>query len=330
MKMTGTRASGSGLRLPSPRGARGAAAFTLVELLVVIAVMIALMAIAVPSYQALSANNKRAGCAANLKALGQALAIFREDYQCFPPDSTEWLWTPEAVQQYTSLYGVEPPGDHTVGTLVGAAYHPNGDPFPTGVHGLGLFTLYYLGAYSAQLPPLSSDPRIYDYTESADPFLQTLRTNLERSQKGLNGLPGFRGSGYITELNTFHCPANQAKLIEKDLSQRSLLPTLRGWNNYDVFYRRNYWSPGAPVSIYSDNRNLFDPYPPADTVVTWCPHHRSSAAPSGPGVVSQVNPGDQDLVLFADGTVRRMAAQQENRMYKEPNPGAGWPEGPIM
>jgi len=330
MKTTGTSASFDGLGLPSARAAGGGDGFTLVELLVVIAVMITLMAITVPSYQALSANNKRAGCAANLKALGQALAIFREDYQCFPPDSTEWLWTPAAVEQYKSLYGVAPPGDYGVGTLIGAAYHPNGDPFPTGVHGLGLFTLYYLGAYSAQLPPLSSEPRLQDYTESADPFLQTLRTDLERSRKGLNGLSWFRGSGYITELDTFHCPANQAPLNEADLSQRSQLPTLRGWNNYDLFYRRNYWHPGAPVPNFTDNRNLFDPYPPADTVVTWCPYHRSSTPPSGPGVETPLNPGDQDLVLFADGTVRRMAAQQQNRMYMEPNPGAGWPEGPIM
>ncbi len=35
-------------------------------------------------------------------------------------------------------------------------------------------------------------------------------------------------------------------------------------------------------------------------------------------------------VLFADGTVRRMATQQLNRMYQEPSPDSGWPEGPIM
>jgi hypothetical protein len=43
-----------------------------------------------------------------------------------------------------------------------------------------------------------------------------------------------------------------------------------------------------------------------------------------------VVPGDQDLVLFADGSVRRMTAQRENRMYQEPSTGGAWPEGPIM
>jgi len=314
------------------RGGAGGA-FTLVELLVVISIMVLVMAIVVPSYRAMSAQSRRAICAANLKAIGQALALFREDYQCFPPDATENLWTEEAVRQYRDAYGVDPPGDHSVGTLIGAAYHPNGQPFETGVKGLGLFTLYYIGAYSAQLPPLSSDQRIVDYPDSSDPFLKTLRTKLERSRQGLNGLPWFKGSGYITKLTTFHCPADDAKLIEDDLGERTMLPYLRGWNNYDMYYRRNFWGNefggGAPTQL-TDKRNLFSPYPPADTVVAWCPYHRDTRPPAGPGVRSDVVGGDEDLVLFVDGSVRRMAAQRDNTMYKEPSAGGAWPEGPIM
>ncbi len=306
------------------------AGFTLIELMVVIAILVALMAIVVPSYRAMSAQNRRASCAANLKTLGQALAIFREDYQCYPPDMTEYLWTPEAIEQYRALYGVDPPGDTSIGTLVSAAYHPNGDPFVTSVQGLGLFTLYYVGAYAAQLPPVSSDPRLRDYEESSDPFLKTLRTDLENAKQGLNGLPWFRGSGYITEMRMYHCPSNYAVLAENDLGLRSKLPTLGGWNNYDLYYRRNFWHPGRPVAGVTDNRNLFKAYPPADTVVTWCPYHRGSEPPPGPGVQSIPRPGDEDIVLFADGSVRRMATQQLNRMYQETSPGAGWPEGPIM
>lgn len=303
--------------------------FTLVEMLVVIAIMIAVMAIVVPSFNALAAQNQRAACAANLKAIGQALALFREDYQCFPPDGTEYLWTEEAVAQYRSMYGVDPPGDHSTGTLIGAAYDPAGNPIRTSVtiageeipvHGLGLLTLYYTGIYAAVPPPESSEPRIAG----------KLRDDLDRSRQGLNGLLWFRGSGGITKLDTFHCPSNEMELSENDLALRDRLPFLGGWGNYDVYYRRNFWHPGRPIPGVTDNRHLFQPYPPADTVVTWCPYHRSSRAPSGPGVASQPNAGDQDLVLFADGSVRRMAAEQLNQMYREPTPGAGWPEGPIM
>jgi len=296
-------------------------------MLVVIAIVVVVMAIIVPSYNALAAQNRRAACAANLKAIGQALALFREDYQCFPPDGTEYLWTNEA---YRSIYGpnADLPEEYTA-TLIGAAYDAAGNPIPTSVtvdgeevpvRGLGLLTLYYTGAYASVVPPESAEPRISDEK----------RDELTGNAEGLNGLLWFRGSGYITKLDTFHCPASEAQLFEEDLVLRDRLPFLRGWNNYDVYYRRNFWHPGRPIPYMTDNRHLFQPYPPADTVVTWCPYHRSSRAPNGPGVASQPNPGDEDLVLFADGSVRRMAAQQLNQMYKEPTPGAGWPEGPIM
>jgi len=187
------------------------------------------------------------------------------------------------------------------------------------------------------LPPLSSEPRLRDYTEEeATRFgnrdLYHLRSKLEKAREGLNSrlIPWFRGDGYITEPETFHCPANDTDLHQEDLVDRSRLPYLRGWNNYDTYYRRNFWHPGRPILGVSDNRHLFQPYPPADTVVSWCPHHRTSRPPSGPGVAGQINPGDEDLVLFADGSVRRMVSQQLNQMYAEPSPGAGWPEGPIM
>jgi len=299
--------------------AGGSVGFTIVEMLIVIAIITVVMAIVVPSYMAMASQNRRATCAANMKAIGQGLALFREDYQCFPPDSTEYLWTEEAVESYRIMYGVEPPGDHSTATLVGAAYHPDGTPFETSVRGLGLFTLYYVGAYAAQLPPISSEPRIDSDTREA----------LEWSGTGLSSFPWFRSSGYITELDTYHCGSNDALLVESDIARRSELPALGGWNNYDLYYRRNFWHPGRPNEL-TDNRNLFQPYPPADTVVTWCPHHRGSSPSAGPGVETVLSPGDRDLVLFADGSVRRMAAQQANRMYQEPSPGASWPEGPIM
>ncbi|GAG34995.1 unnamed protein product, partial [marine sediment metagenome] len=165
-------------------------------------------------------------------------------------------------------------------------------------------------------------------------------------RQGLNGLLWFRSAAYIDELRTFHCPANDAPLYEDDLARRQHLPAvpgvpyLRGWNNYDMYYRRNFWSQGTellPVRSYDENgqpvyekRHLLQPYPPADTAVMWCPYHRQSNVPAYPGFASEVLPGDYDLVLFVDGSVRRMVSQRLNQMYREPVPGAGWPEGPIL
>jgi len=303
------------------------AGFTLVEMLVVVAIVITLMAIIVPSYQVLAAQNRRVTCAANLKAIGQALALFREDYQCFPPDATEFLAVPSDLNDPE-----QNPGDPVTAKYDEWGYADNTQVVEgVEIHGLGLYTLYYLGAYSAVLPPKSVEPRIGD----------ELRTTLSADRQGLNGLLWFRGAGYIDELSTFHCPANDTKLNEGDLGIRGQLPYLRGWGNYDMYYRRNFWKPGTrllPPGGYQDDngedvyesRHLLQAYPPADTVVTWCPYHRKSSVPALPGVAATPLAGDQDLVLFADGSVRRMTTQASNRMFDEPTTGAGWPQGPIM
>jgi prepilin-type N-terminal cleavage/methylation domain-containing protein len=293
------------------RGAAGG--FTLTELLIVVAIMVALLAIVVPSYNVLARQNRRSTCAANLKAIGQSLALFREDYGCYPPDATEFLVLPS---DRDDLAG-------NPANLVQAAYDANGDRIDTGVRGLGLFTLYYLGVYSSILPPVSSEPRIGP----------NLKAQLDSQGKGLNGLLWFRGSGYIGRLRVFHCPANEAELNRNDLVVREQLPYLNGWNNYDMYYRRNFWEPGTKhlhPEQGQGERHLLQPYPPVDTVVTWCPYHRGGAPPRFPDQPGELHPGDQDLVLFADGSVRRMASQPDNRMYRAPAAGLGWPEGPLM
>jgi len=302
------------------------AGFTLVEMMVVIAIIAILTAIVVPSYRVMHYQSQRNSCAANLKAIGQALALFRDDYQCFPPDSQEYLWTEGAAQAYRDLYGQDPPG-YSEGSLIAAAYDPDGNPIDTGVHGRGLYTLYYLGIYSEILPPLSLEP----------PARITLATRerLQLDRQGLNGLDWFRSGGYITNLKLYHCPANRASLNPPDLTRLDALPTLGGWANYDVFYRRNFWRPGTKVlpNVAPDvleDRHLLQPYPPADAAITWCPHHRTARPPSGPGVAAPVNAGDRDLVLFADGSVRRLPSRADNRMFAEPPGDTGWPAGPIM
>lgn len=330
--------------------------FTLVELIVVVAIIIVLTAITVPSYMVMARHNRRSTCASNLKAIGQALALFREDYECFPPDSTEYLWTPAAVEWYTETYGKPPPGDYSLASPLGAAYYPPfptehnldlaGQPVETGVRGLGLYTLYYLGSYATALPPRDVEPRLYPehweyyretypgfpdlWGEAAEDTRRT-RLDLEGRRLGLNGLPWFRSSVYITKLETLHCPANEAELVEHALRRRDLLPTMLGWGNYDAYYRRNFWSPGTQslpllhtyvdergelVEVY-ENRHLLQPYPPPDTVVLWCPYHRSAEPPRRAEEAREVYPGDEDLVLFADGSVRRLPSRADNRMFEE-------------
>ncbi len=327
-------------RVPLGGGrARPAVGFTLIEMLVVIAIMAMLAAIVVPSYRVAQWHHYRNSCAANLKSLGQALAIFRDEYGCYPPDATEYLWTEDAVQAYRDKYGTDPPGDHSLASPLGAAYDPDGNPIDTGVRGMGLYTLYYLGAYARQLPPRSLEPRLYDASGNLKPGVDP--------NQGLSQFDWFKGGGYITRLSTFHCRANDIALDKSLLAQRESDTQMGApyfnrsdnpaaaqdeyrWGNYDAFYRRNFWNPGHYPQPGDDNRNLCQPYPPVDTVVTWCPFHRSSKPPAWPGEPAEVKPGDEDLVLFVDGSVRRVVATPDNRPFANVSADFGYPREPIM
>jgi len=353
------------------RGRLRARGFTLVEMLVVMGIIAILMAIIVPGYVGMSRQNRQATCASNLKAIGQALAIFHADYGCYPPDSTEYLWTPQRWADYRANYPDQgDPPNYRLGTLTDAAYQPEGRPFETEMHGLGLLTLYYVGAYASVLPPRSSDPRFPrpgdpDYPPEGNDPMGLRQVHFSGDPFGRNGydqFAWFRGGGYITKLDTFHCPSNDATYQPSDLLDHTKLPGLgawddtekrwtTAWNNYDQHYRRNFWAtmPGAKPGPEDDRRNLWEPYPPVDTVVTWCPYHRRGKHPSvvpsaargrgdsdrrrfrDPGVERSAAHGDTDVVLFVDGSVRRMTSlEDEWLMYDVSIHDSGWPEGPVM
>ncbi|HZO88470.1 MAG TPA: type II secretion system protein [Chthonomonadaceae bacterium] len=74
--------------MPRPsfvRRSLGAAAFTLVELLVVIAIIAVLTAILLPVFAAARASARRTACVSNLRQIGLALGMYRQDYEELPP-----------------------------------------------------------------------------------------------------------------------------------------------------------------------------------------------------------------------------------------------------
>jgi prepilin-type N-terminal cleavage/methylation domain-containing protein len=67
-------------------------AVTLVELLVVIAVIGVLVGLLLPAVQAARETARRLHCKNNLKQLGEAMALHHEAYCRFPSGGWGWLW----------------------------------------------------------------------------------------------------------------------------------------------------------------------------------------------------------------------------------------------
>jgi len=67
---------------------RSSRAFTIVELLVVIAIIAVLMSILVPALQSARVQAKAAICLTRLKAMGQAMAMYAQEYKDYVPRGT--------------------------------------------------------------------------------------------------------------------------------------------------------------------------------------------------------------------------------------------------
>jgi len=212
---------------------------TLIELMVVIAITAALAAMVVPIFGALQYRQHMSACASNLKAIGQALLMYRSDYLAFPPDVTEW-WDQSHNQR-----------------------------------GLGLAQLYY--AYWA-----------YEQTPPADYVLPP--------------------ANYITEARALHCP--RAPVDRPDYDD---WPYLGGYNAYGWNYRRDR----SDIWPEQGLRNLTQPFPPDHTVVTWCPMHRTNP-PRDETDPGDIVSGDQDLVLWVDGSVSRMPSRYDQYKAEQP------------
>jgi general secretion pathway protein G len=93
--------------------------FTLIEMMVVMAILAALLAIAAPRYFESLEHAKETALRADLKAMREAIDKFRGDTGKFPP-SLEQL----VADRYLSIVPVDPVTDSAIGWIV--VSHPDG------------------------------------------------------------------------------------------------------------------------------------------------------------------------------------------------------------
>jgi prepilin-type N-terminal cleavage/methylation domain-containing protein/prepilin-type processing-associated H-X9-DG protein len=92
-------------------------AFTLIEILVVIAIIVIIAAILFPVFQRARENAKRASCMSNEKQIGMGLMMYVQDYdECFPPAGAGNWGT--LLQPYVKTYALmRCPGSPTARSL---------------------------------------------------------------------------------------------------------------------------------------------------------------------------------------------------------------------
>ena len=274
---------------------RGRGGFTVMELVVVIIIVGLLAAITIPSFSALRRRNELSTCALNLKSIGAAMTMYRDDYMGFPLDRTE---------------------------LAGRMYQGED------IKGPGLFYFYYL--YRNPEDPQFNKKAGETYTDTngngkwdpGEPF-----TDVNGNSKWDPYLwwSNVAGDYAIRRVETLHCPANP---VDKPVFRTPLSglpdPTLGGYNNYDYYYRRDW---GTVVNWPDQgNRKFTAPFPADEAVTTWCPYHRNAPPPPprAPDFLPQqmrAARGDVDLVLFADGVVARVLMGNKGDPGYDPNAG---------
>ena len=63
---------------------KGPSGFTLVELLVVVGIIAALIAILMPALSKVRKHAQEVACGANLRSIGQGLTMYTQRYRCYP------------------------------------------------------------------------------------------------------------------------------------------------------------------------------------------------------------------------------------------------------
>jgi len=251
------------------------AAFTLVELLVVLAVIAILSALLFPVFSRARESGRQTACASNLHQIWMAVSLYYNDEKRYPTYITDIL----------------PNTDSYFATTAGPSYTA------TDASGLG----YFKGGQTALICPDDSTQSAVPRTSYGD-----LSDNMESGISSESQKNGLNTDGTV---NTSIDPGRYVwNGFGYDVNGWALTPAEAASGTYNnLTVATGGFSANNPIknSLYNRFAN------PSETIVTHCIFHRTNTG-ANIGAPGELNPsagvgsGSRDILLLLDGTVKTM------------------------
>jgi prepilin-type N-terminal cleavage/methylation domain-containing protein len=297
LKTSGELGTGSARLLPR-RTSRIVRGFTLIELMVVLAIMAIVLSITVGAFKSLSDNNQRTACQANLVQVYQGLRLYMADENGQPP-----AYDPKATagNRNIGLWNLWTYPDPAGGSYPSINYIDKIAPVKTATTApYTAPTARYLRSTNVLHCPADTDPSAFPSLRPnpADLYLtankdeynpdylsyQMYSTNDPNQPYSSQDDPAAAGYGSDSTQYTY-LPVRMPTL--------PATPTDADKQNF----KRQLTQPITPKPA-DPQLPYYKRLPQGSTIVTWCRHHRYTR--------------DFDNVLFFDGSVQLIAREQDN------------------
>ncbi len=263
--------------------------FTLIELMIVIAIAAILSALVLGGFYQITASNRRSGCQVNMSQIYNALRLYANDYDGAYPYYNE--------TSTASATGISDGG--------------NG-----GVAGLPVDTMGLWRLFTTQTP---ADKFNVSVTNPSFQFFATM-----------TAAPGRKFVGnYLRSYKNLHCPndVNSENLyLDANSTYNPKYLSYQTLDNGKEFFPAStlntptYQTQRTNVTTdadwdrqllhYSGAAPVLEKRAPSDTVILWCKWHRT-------GLGGRQN----DIVLFADGSVKTKPLNANSAAPAQPQPG---------
>ena len=285
--------------------------FTLIEMLVVIAILVILMALTVPVGKSMIVSNQISSCAANLNKIQQAMKLYYLDYQGVPP-----VWIAENADATTPYDEMADPLVQPVDPSTGEPTNPLMALYGTGYlkdkttlhcpadreHRAGSNDTYYYSYIWRQADNTPADQMVkFTYQNDQDPGdtpWNGTQIYLNRFKYMPCRIPAVPALGAADPHVWASAPSSYTAQRELSRGMRSI-----------TVGTAMYWGPVA------DNTWM-----PADsTIITWCDYHANNYTKNGVG---------QYQVLFWDGSVQMMRRTLFEKGSPVGPPPAAWEVAP--